>query len=143
VKRTALGVSFAMAYAWRATGIAPFSVLSYLLVAAPVTALLTSYASLGALSPHRDDIERYYRGRAADASLKSVSPWIALLGAAAALEAVALALGGRSRSVPSLSTTVDHLLVTHLGRWLLFLAWLGVGARAVVRLALRPSDEAT
>jgi len=141
VKRTALGVLVGLAYAWWATGIAPFSAPSYVLVAVPVAALVGSYATMGALSPHRGDIERHYRRRAADATLKNVSPWLCLLGVAIALESVALALGGRSRSVPTLSTTADHLLVTHLDRWLLFVAWLGVGAMALIRLAQRPRDE--
>jgi hypothetical protein len=143
VKRTVLGVLVGLAYAWWATGIAPFSALSYVLVAVPVAALVGSYATMGALSPHRDDIEHHYRRRAGDASLKNVSPWLCLLGVAVALESVALALGGRSRSVPSLSTTADHLLVTHLGRWLLFMAWLGVGVIALIRLAQRARDEAS
>jgi hypothetical protein len=117
VKRTALGVLVGLAYAWWATGIAPFSALSYVLVAVPVAALVGTYAAMGALSRKRNDIKRHYRRRAGDASLQNVSPWLCLLGAAVTLESVALALGGRSRSVPTLSTAADHLLVTHLGGW--------------------------
>jgi len=141
VKRTAFGVLVAVTYAWWATGIAPFTALSYVLVAVPVTALVASYAAMGALSPHRGDIGHHYRRCAGDASLKNVAAWLAVLVGAAALETAGLALGGRSRSVPTLSTTVDHLLVTHVGRWLLFVAWLWVGATALLRLGHRPRDE--
>jgi hypothetical protein len=143
VKRTVFGVLVGVAYAWWATGIAPFTALSYVLVAAPVTALVASYTAMGALAPHRGDIGHRYRRCAGDASLKNAAAWLAVLVGAAALESLGLALGGRSRSVPTLSTMVDHLLVTHVGRWLLFVAWLWVGATALLRLGQRPRDGAS
>ena len=45
----------------------------------------------------------------------------------AGLEAVGLALGGRSADVPTLSTVVDHALGWHLTRLLLFVGWLLIG----------------
>jgi hypothetical protein len=43
------------------------------------------------------------------------------------LEIVALARGGRSATVPTLSTVVDHALAWHLARLLLFAGWLLIG----------------
>jgi hypothetical protein len=37
--------------------------------------------------------------------------------------------------VPTLSTTLDHLLATHVGRFLLYLWWLWVEYRAIEPLA--------
>ena len=69
--------------------------------------------------------------------------------AAAALEGIALGLGGRSRAFPSLSTVVDQALVWHLTRWLLFVLWLAVAAWPLGRGVLghprpfRPSARRT
>src|ERR1017187_9353349 len=92
------------------------------------------YVVLGAYSPRRADIAVYYRSRARNASISSVTPWLVLLLGAVVLETVGLALGGRSKDVPTLSTAVDHLLVTHEGRALLFMAWLLVGVAPLRRL---------
>lgn len=103
----------------------PFSIGSYILVSLPALAALEFYASAGGFGPTRTDISAYYRHR----SSRRVGPWVVLLVLAVVLESVGLALGGRSKSVPTLSTTLDHLLVEHWGRWLIFLAWLWIGAR--------------
>ena len=131
----------AVAYAWWATGVAPFTLVAYVLVAVPSLAMVASYAAVGAFDPRRTEVARHFRRRAAGVSLAGVAPWLAVLGGIVALEIVGLALGGRSQSVPTLSTAVDHLLVTHWGRCLLFVAWLGVGARPLVGLARRPRAE--
>jgi hypothetical protein len=60
---------------------------------------------------------------------------------ALALEIVGLALGGRSTAVPTLSTAVDHVLVAHWGRWLLFLWWLWIGARAIEGMSQRRREK--
>jgi hypothetical protein len=126
-----------LAYAWWATGVRPFTTLAYVLIAVPSLAAIATYAVLGGCSPRRTDVTRYYRGRSAGATWRSVSPWTGLLVAAVALETIGLALGGRSHTVATLSTIVDHLLVFHWGRWLLYDLWLGVGALPLLRLGIR------
>jgi hypothetical protein len=117
-------------YAWWATGVRPFSIGAYILVALPALIALALYTSAGGFRPTRVDITAYYRQR----SSRRVGPWLVLVVLAVALESVGLALGGRSKSVPTLSTTLDHLLGDHWGRWLIFLAWLWIGARPIERL---------
>jgi hypothetical protein len=134
VKRVAAVVLMVVVYAWWASGVTPFTSLAYVLVAIPSLLAVVTYALLGGLSPWRKDVARYYQERAEGTTLKSVAPWIVVFVLAVALEAVGLALGGRSRDVPTLSTTVDHLLVWHWGRCLLYVAWLVMGAVPIVRL---------
>jgi hypothetical protein len=56
-----------------------------------------------------------------------VGPWIALAGAAAVLEAIALLLGGRSLAFPTISTVIDHALRYRPARAAMFVAWLALG----------------
>jgi hypothetical protein len=119
-----------LVYAWWATAVRPFSAGAYALVALPVLAALALYASAGGFRPTRVDVTTYYRQR----SSHRVGPWVVVVVLGVALESVGLALGGRSKSVPTLSTTLDHLLVEHWLRWLIFLAWLWVGGRPIERL---------
>lgn len=132
---TVLVVLGLVAYAWFATGVHAFSALAYTVVAIPSFVALVSYGTLGGFSLD-DSVADYYRARAAGTSWQSTAGWTTIAVAAAALEASGLALGGQSKSVPTLSTTVDHLLVDHWGRCLLFLAWIAVGASALRRLYL-------
>lgn len=134
MKRVVLAAVLAIAYAWWDTGVAPFTALSYTLIALPSLAAVTLYASRGAFSRHRADLTNYYRTRARRVSFSSAAPWLVVLLAAVALEAVGLALGGRSLSVPTLSTTVDHLLRWHWERGVLCTVWLLVGASPLWRL---------
>ena len=60
-------------------------------------------------------------------------PWIVILVLSVSLEAAALALGGRSSGVPTLSTVVDHALGRHPVRLLLFCGWLAAGLVPAVR----------
>ena len=117
----------AVAYAWWATSVRPFTSMAYLAVGVPVLVALAR-ASFRPVreppqtvraSPERD--RRLIRRAAAFA-------WATVACAAVVLESLALALGGSSRSVPSLSTVVDQALAWHLTRALLFLVWAGVGA---------------
>ena len=130
-----------LAYAWWATGVSPFTTIAYVLIAIPSLLVVLTYASLGGFSPRRADVMAYYRARSAGATPKSVEPWTGLLLIAVVLEVIGLALGGRSPNAATLSTTVDHLLVAHWGRWLLYDLWLAVGAGPLVRLRrARPGD---
>jgi hypothetical protein len=141
VKRVAVLMLGAIAYAWWASGVTPFTTLAYVAVAVPAVLVVVTYASMGALSPRRLDVTRYYRARAGDAAFKGTVPWLTVLTLSLALEAVGLALGGRSHTVPTLSTMLDHLLVYHWSRWLVCLLWLGAGAWPLARLARRSREE--
>jgi hypothetical protein len=121
-------------YAWFATGLAPFSDAAYVALGVPIATALVLYGALGGFSS-REDLSSYYRERGAHTGLL---PWVVVFVVALGLEIAGLALGGRSPNVPTLSATIDHLLVTHWGRWLLYLWWLWVGARAIAPLADRP-----
>jgi hypothetical protein len=88
----------------------------------------------GGFSASLDGVTSHYRTRGASID---ILPWATVVAVALGLEVAGLALGGRSRDVPTLSTTVDHLLVTHEGRCLLYLWWLWVGARTIVPIAIR------
>jgi hypothetical protein len=136
MKRTTLVVAAAVLilYAWALAGVVPFSGLSYFLVAIPAVAMVFTYATLGGLSPGRGNVAEHYRRNAAGTSRITVAPWIAVLSAAIVLEAVGLLLGGRSPSVPTLSTTVDHLLNYRWERFLMCLVWLLAGGIPLVRL---------
>ena len=137
-----MGGAAAAAYAWWATGGAPFTVLSYVAVAVPSVALVVAYGAAGGLTPNRSDVAEYYCRRAGNASTTTTLPWLAILVAAVALESVGLLLGGRSPTVPTLSTAVDHLLSAHWGRFVLFGVWLSVGWFPVGSLAARTRSEA-
>ena len=115
------------AYSWWATGLPPFTTTAYVAVVLPVAAL----AVAAVLVPTRP---RSFRsaGRPRYAAL----PWVGLLVVAIALEAAGLALGGRSRTVPTLSTVVDHALAWQGVRFVLFVAWLALGWTPVVRRAV-------
>jgi hypothetical protein len=118
-------VVLAFVYAWVATGVKPFHPLAYVLVALPAVVALITYVFLRTWSTRRSSTTAPSRERV---SLARLAPWLVVLACALGLEAVGLLLGGRSTSVPTLSTEIDHLLSTHWLRCLLFVAWLAVGA---------------
>ncbi len=130
-------------YTWWATSVAPFTAVSYIAVSVPVLALVITYGAIGGLSFGVGGVgaSTYYRERAGSPSVRGVLPWVAILVAALALEGAGLALGGRSRSVPTLSTTIDHVLVWHGGRVVLFVVWLAAGWVPVYRFARRHQDR--
>jgi hypothetical protein len=131
--RVIVAVVIMTGYAWVTAGAAPFSTLSYLLVATPCVTFVVLYVRMGGLSVDRVVLNEYFERKARETTLSSMAPWIALLTAAVALEAVGLLLGGRSTNVPTLSTTVDHLLEARWERCLLCLAWLFAGGLALFR----------
>jgi hypothetical protein len=104
------------AYAWWATGIRPFSRSADVAIAIPAALVLVA----AWLKPAPRD--------AGTDRLKGALPWIALLVVAVGLEVAGLALGGRSRTVPTLSTVADQALAWHVTRWLVFVLWLVAGA---------------
>ncbi len=128
---TWLSAAVAALYAWYATGLRPFSDLAYASLLVPAATAVLLYGALGGFSTS-PDVSSYYRSRSTSSR---VFPWVVVFTAALGLEIAGLALGGRSKDVPTLSTTLDHLLVTHAGRCLLYLWWFWVGVQAIVPLA--------
>jgi hypothetical protein len=126
----------ALTYAWFATGVRSFSSSAYVFVAVPSFVVLLLYGMLGGFSLNRADVTNYYRVRSSLSSWRRVAPWIAVAALALVLELIGLALGGRNTNVPTLSTTMDHLVVVHWGRFVLFAIWLAVGANPLRRLFL-------
>ena len=129
-----MAVAVLIGYAWWTACVAPFSTISYVLVALPSVAIVLAYIAIGGLSPNHPEIRTYYQRNTGDASLSTVAPWIAILSAAIVLEVVGLLLGGHSISVPTLSTTVDHLLAQRWERCLLCSAWLLTGVIPLIGL---------
>jgi hypothetical protein len=131
------GLVVAAVYAYWATGLRPFTALAYVAVGVPV-ALLTCLAVVSGTA----DSRRSGMPRVGKLSLRSVRPWLILLTIAAGLEAVGIALGGRSIAVPTLSTVIDHALAWHPVRFVLFCGWLAFGAAPAVRIMHRSRGEA-
>jgi hypothetical protein len=61
MKRAIVTVAVLTAYAWTSAGVAPFSTLSYVLVAIPSMAMVISYLAIGGLSPGRLNVTAYYQ----------------------------------------------------------------------------------
>lgn len=119
VLRLFLVTAAVLAYGYWATGQAPFRATAYLSVGIPVAlAAVAVLVAPGRAAP---------RPGVALASLRSAWPWLTIAGMMVALEIVGLALGGRSTTVPTLSTMVDHALAWHLARLFLFTVWLLIG----------------
>jgi len=123
------------AYTWWATGLHPFTAGSYVAVGLPVVALLLVVL---VFRPDRSD----RNGPSGDARspeicLRTAYPWILLFVIAIGLEVCGLALGGRSTTVPTLSTVVDHAMAWHVVRFVLFYGWLAFGWAAGFRAAVR------
>lgn len=136
-RRRAAGALFVvgtLTYAWFATGVRSFTPSAYVFVAVPSLGALLLYGVLGGFSPSRTDVTNYYRVRASSVSWQRAAPWLVVAALALALETIGLALGGRNVDVPTLSTTVDHLVVDHAGRYVLFVLWLAVGTNPLRRL---------
>ena len=116
-------------YAYWATGLRPFTWIAYLAVAIPVVicgSVLVVRGSVGAGAGAGNRDGRVLTRAAA-------IPWLVLALAIAGLEGVGLVLGGRSRTVPTLSTVVDHALGWHVSRMVLFCGWLLIGVVPAVR----------
>jgi hypothetical protein len=124
-------------YAWWASGVTPFTGLASLAVGMPVAAV--SVAAAADLGRRRATAPPRARGAGAGSRL----PWIVLGVLGAGLELTALALGGRSHRVPTLSTVVDHALGTHPFRFVLFCGWLAVAVVPLARSTIgRAGDHA-
>ncbi len=126
----AAGVVAAALAAWWATGLPPFTITAYVAVGLPVAALLAVVVGRSLGLGH----SMANPGRAT-VTLRSVFPWLVLLALGLGLEALGLALGGRSAGVPTLSTVVDHALAWHGLRFVLFCGWLALGWVPALRWA--------
>ena len=125
-------------YACWASGLRPFTATAYVAIAVPVAALaLTEAAGLGRGGPVPTGAPAPVAGRP---SGRALAPWMVFLAVAAALETAGLALGGRSATVPTLSTVVDHALGERAVRAALFAAWLVVGWAPAWRRAREPGE---
>jgi uncharacterized membrane protein len=127
-------IALVIVYAWLATGAKPFHALSYALISIPILIVVAVYVMVRTFYDERSGVSHYFRRRSLGLSSAHTTPWLVVLVGAIILEIVGLALGGRSKRVPTLSTEVDHLLTTHWLRCVLFLAWLAVGVAPLRRL---------
>lgn len=139
------GIAYAVAlavYAWWATGLQPFTARAYVAVGVPVIVLtLVAVAVAGRPdSPGGSELSGSPGGR--HLPRRAAFPWLLFFVLVAGLEGVGLALGGRSTSVPTLSTVVDHALAWHAVRFFMFCGWLAVGWAPVVRVAFRAHGKA-
>ncbi len=116
-------------YGWWVSGLAAFTVEATVAVAVPVAVL----AALAVAAPTRP------RGTGPASTAPAIGtaalvPWFVLVTVAVVLEAVGLAVGGRSPGFPTLSTVVDHALTTRWSTFALCCIWLGTGAVGAFRL---------
>jgi hypothetical protein len=121
----------AVAFAWFATGVKPFHTLSYVVVGIPVLVVVSLYLYFDAFADERSGSDGHQG--TVPVSLSRSTPWLLVLFGAIILETVGLALGGQSSRVPTLSTTMDHLLTTHVIRCVLFLLWWAIGVAPLRR----------
>ena len=123
--RLACGICVA-GYAYWATGLRPFTVSAYVAVGIPV-------AVVGCVAAF-DWPARGLRAQGAQmVGLRGVLPWLLVALIAAGLEGLGLALGGRSSTVPTMSTVIDHGLAWHAFRLVLFCGWLLIGSAPLIR----------
>ncbi len=133
-------------YSWWATGVSPFTVAAYVAVGIPAVLLLAVGVADSLTGPRgQHDPDRGLDGGLGAGppvtrgalQLRRTFPWLLLVLAAIVLEATGLALGGRSETVPTLSTVVDHALAWHVVRFVLFCGWIAVGWSPLMRAATK------
>jgi hypothetical protein len=121
-------------YAWWATGLHPFTAGSYAAAGLPVAALVLVVM----VRPDSSGRSESYAGvEGSEIGLRTAFPWLLLLALAIGLETWGLLLGGRSTSVPTLSTVADHAMAWHGMRFVLFCGWLALGWSTEISAALR------
>jgi hypothetical protein len=115
-------------YAWIAAALRPFSQPEYVMVALPIVpvVLLTARPLQAEPGPELAGAERRWR--------RAAVLWITALVVLASWELLALFSSPRDDH-PTLSYLADRIMSTHVGRSIIFLAWLLLGAA----LAVRPS----
>jgi hypothetical protein len=123
----------AAAYAWWSTGLRPFTAAAYLAVGIAVVALALAMAVTRVQRRRANLGSDRVPSRAPELRVLPTLPWVVLFALMAGLEGAGLALGGRSRIVPTLSTVVDHALAWHSTRFIMFAVWLAVGWTPAIR----------
>ena len=131
-------VVVAVAYGWWDAGVRPFTWQSYVLIAFPIAVVIGCYISDGSFA--RTTRRELLSTQDGSAFGSRQSAWWAIIVFAVLLEAWGLALGGRSSAVPTLSTTLDHLLATRVERTIVFVVWLACGASPLLQ-SRRPRVE--
>jgi hypothetical protein len=133
-------------FSWWATGVPPFTVRAYVAVGIPALLLLVVGIADSLSGPTEGHDPDRGPDRGPDPGpgagpapgrqplqLRRTFPWLLLVLVAVGLEVSGLALGGRSQTVPTLSTVVDHALAWHVVRFVLFCTWIAVGWSPLVR----------
>jgi hypothetical protein len=116
-------------YGWWQTGLHPFTGIAYLSIALPVAVLGALF--IQARPPRRDPTLRFVNA-IDECSSRQIAPLALVLLFGLALEIIGLAFGGRSMTVPTLSTVIDHALRWRGIRYLLLLVWLAAGLGPVL-----------
>jgi hypothetical protein len=118
----------AVVYAWIAAGLLPFTLPEYVLVALPMVPVVVLTARRVGSAPVESS-------PGADGGWhRTALLWLAVLLVLITWELLALFSSPREDH-PTLSYLADRLMSTHVGRTVVFLAWLILGAA----LAVRPS----
>jgi hypothetical protein len=116
----------AVVYAWIAAALRPFTLPEYLLVALPIVAVVVLTSRRLRSDPLEGHDEVGWR--------RTALLWLAVLLVLITWELLALFSSPRDDH-PTLSYLADRVMSTHVGRTVIFLAWLILGAA----LAVRPS----
>jgi hypothetical protein len=124
-RRAAIGLAVGcmVGYSIWAASLRSFTLASYASVAIPVLATVIAVFAMW-----RNRLASGAEASAAGGSeVAPLIPWMVILGSGLVLEVIGLALGGRSPTVPTLSTVLDHAVDRQVLRTLLFCAWLLLG----------------
>jgi hypothetical protein len=125
------GAVAAALFGWWVTGLRPFTITVYVAVGLSVATLVV----VAEVVRSRRLGHTIVKPGRTNFTLGSVFPWLVLGALGIGLEGLGLALGGRSEGVPTLSTVIDHALVWHGLRFVLFCGWLAVGWVPAIRWA--------
>ena len=115
-----------LVYAWIAAGLRPYTAPENVLVALPMIPVVLLAARRG---PPRPESTRRQPGAIV---------WVALLVALAVWELNAL-LSSPRRDHPTLSYLIDRVMSVHVGRTVVFIGWLALGAWLALRATRAPS----
>jgi hypothetical protein len=124
--RLVLLVAGVVVYAWIAAALRPFTEPENLVVAAPIVAVGVMTAR-----PIRSD-PMATAARASAGWRRAALLWLAVVLVLATWELLALFSSPRDEH-PTLSYLADRIMSTHVGRTVVFLVWLGLGAALAVR----------
>ena len=129
------GLAVTALWSWWTAGARPFGATAYAAVGVPACVLVVAVVALGVAPARIRRASACFGSRARAVPSRVRVAWLVWLGAVVGLEAAALALGGRSRTLPTLSTALDHLLASQASRAVLVAGWLACGGVGLARLA--------